>query len=127
MFPRLLKLPKLLLIETLKTAIFKTLALKLATELNTGTVSSTTRHSLFKILYNTFLLSSKKTTYEQYYRLHLPAPKIAICEITSPNVFVSDGTAFEQGNFSFLPALHEALYAFNNVLQEFGFSQTLEQ
>ena len=78
-------------------------------------------------MYNTFLPSSKKILFEQYYHLHLPGPKIAICEITSSNVFVIDGTAFEQGNFYFLHALHEALYAFSNVLQEFGFFQTLEQ
>ena len=40
-------------IISLKAAIFKRLALKLATELNTGTVSSTTRRAFFKILYNT--------------------------------------------------------------------------
>ena len=65
-------------IYTLKAAIFKTLALKLATELNKGTVLSKTRRSFFKILYNTFLLSSKKIPFEQYYSLHLPGPKIVI-------------------------------------------------
>ena len=78
-------------------------------------------------MYNFFLLSSKKVPFEQYYRLHLTGPKNARCELSSSHVFVLDHTSFEHGNYFFLHALHEALLAFNNVLQGFGFSQLLEQ
>ena len=47
--------------HSLKAAIFKTFALKIGNELNPGTSSPFTRQAFFKIMYNVFLLSSKKT------------------------------------------------------------------
>ena len=85
--------------HSLKAAVFKTLALKVGNELNNGTIAPSTLRALFKIMYNVFLLSSKKIPFEQCYRLHLPGPNIAICGKKSNNVFVSTHTSFDQNNF----------------------------
>ena len=74
---------------------------------------------------NVFLLSSKTTPFEQYYRLHLSGPNIAICETKSNNVFVLTHTSFDQNNFYFLHAVQEAVDAINEVLKDFGFFQRL--
>ena len=113
-------------VDTLKVATFRTLAMKLANELNADNISPNTRRASFKIKYNNFLLSTKTILCEHYYRLHASGPKIAIYGTTSSNVFIIDETSFEKVNLYFLHALHEALDSFNNVLQDFGFSQTLE-
>ena len=47
--------------HSLKAAIFKTLALKIGNELNIGTIAPSTRHAFFKIMYNIFLLSQKRS------------------------------------------------------------------
>ena len=107
--------------HSLKAAILKTIALKLGNESNHGTISPSTRQAFFKIMYNVFLLPSKKIPFEQYYRLHVSGPKIAICEIKSNNVFVLTHTSFDQNNFYFLHAVQEAVDAFNAVLKDFGF------
>ena len=87
--------------HSLNAATFKTLALKLGNELNHGTIFPSTRQAFFKIMYNVFLLSSKKIPFEQYYRLHVSGPTIAICETKSNNVFVLTHTSFDQKNFYF--------------------------
>ena len=110
---------------SLKTAIFKTLALEVGNELNHGTISPSTRRAFFKIMYNVFLLSSKKIPFEQYYRLHVSGPTIAICETKSNDVFVLSHTPFDQNNVYFLHAVQEAVGAFNEVLKYFGFFQRL--
>ena len=73
--------------HSLKAAIFETLALKVGNELNNGTIAPSTRPA-FMIMSNVFLLPSKKIPFEQYYRLHLPGPNVAICKTKSNNVFV---------------------------------------
>ena len=50
-----------------KSCNFKTLALKVGNELNKGTIDPSTRRAFSKIMYNIFLLSSKKIPFEQYY------------------------------------------------------------
>ena len=52
--------------HSLKAAICKTLALKIGNEINNDTIAPSTRRAFFKILYNIFLLSSKKIPFEQY-------------------------------------------------------------
>ena len=106
---------------SLKVAIFKTLALKNGNELDDGTISPSTRQAFFKIMYNVFLLSSKTIPFEQYYRLHVSGPTIAICETKSNNVFVLTQTSFDQKYFCFLHVVQEAVDAFNAVLNDFGF------
>ena len=89
---------------SLKAPIFKTLALKIGNEINNGTIAPSTCRAFIKILFNIFLLSSKKIPFEQYYRLHDSGSRIALYETNSSNVFVKDGTSFEQNNFYFLRA-----------------------
>ena len=76
-------------------------------------------------MYNVFLLSSKTIPFEQYYRLHLSGPNVAICETNSSNVFVLSQTSFSKNNFYFLHAVQEAVDAFTDVLKDFGFFQRL--
>ena len=108
-----------------KAAIFQTLALKVDNELNNGTTAPSTRRAFFKIMYFVFLLSSKKIPFEQYYRLHLSEPNVAICETKFNNVFVLSHTSFDKNIFYFLHAVQEAVDAFNDVLKYFGFFQRL--
>ena len=109
--------------HSLKAAIFKTLALKIGNELNIGTIAHSTRRAFFKIMYNIFLLSSKKIPFVQYYRLHISGHTIAICETQSSNVFVLAQKSFDQNQFYFLHAVQEAVDAFKAVLHDFGFFQ----
>ena len=69
--------------HSLKTAIFKTLALKIDNEISNGTIAPSTRRAFFKILYNIFVLYSKKIIFEKYYRIHLRGTRIAVCETTA--------------------------------------------
>ena len=109
----------------LKAAIFKRLALKIGNELNNGSIAPSTRGVFFKIMYNIFLLYSKKIPFEQYYRLNILGPNIAICEPKSNTVCVLTHTSFDQNNFYFLHAVQEVVDAFNDVLKALGFFQRL--
>ena len=111
--------------HSLKAAIFRTLALKVGNELNNGTIAPSTRRAFFKKMYNVFLLSSKLIPFEQYYRLHLSGPNVAICELKSNNVFVLSHTSFDKNNFYFLHAVQEIFDAFSELLKDFGFFQRL--
>ena len=111
--------------HSLEAAIFKTLALKLGNELNHCTISPSTRQAFFKNMYNDFLISTKKIHFEQYYRLRVSRPTIAICETKSSNVFVLSHISFDQNNFYFLHAVREAVDAFNAVMNDFGIFQKL--
>ena len=111
--------------HSLKAAIFKTLALRLGNELNHGTISPSTRQAFFKIMYNVFLVSSKKIPFEQYYRLHVSGPAFAISETKSNNIFVLTHTSFDQNNFYFLHAVQEAVDSFNAVMEVFWFFKKL--
>ena len=62
---------------------------------------------------------------EQYSRLHLDGPKIAICETASNVVFVLN-SSFTTKDQYFRAAIQEAIQAFNNMLQDFGYTQNLE-
>ena len=105
--------------QSLKAAIFKTFAPKIGNELNLGTIFPSTRQAFFKIMYKVFLVSSKKIPFEQYYRLHVSGPTIAICETKFNNVFVLTQTSFDQNNFYFLHAVQEAVDACNAVMKDF--------
>ena len=67
----------------------------------------------------------KKITFEQYSRIHLAGPKIAICETASNAVFILN-SAFTSKEQYFKTDIQEAILAFNNVLKDFGYTQTLE-
>ena len=67
----------------------------------------------------------EKITFEQYSRIHLQGPKIAICETASNVVFVLN-SSFTSKDQYFRTALQEATDAFNNMLKDFGYTQKLE-
>ena len=67
----------------------------------------------------------EKITFEQYSRIHLEGPKIAICETASNVVFVLN-SSFTSKDLYFRTALQEATDAFNNMLKDFGYTQKLE-
>ena len=56
--------------------------------------------------------------------MHLAGPKIAICETASNAVFVLN-SSFKSKDQYFHTAIQEAMTAFNNILQDFGCTQTL--
>ena len=109
----------------LKAAIFHTMAYKLSLEINKNKITPKTIIAFLKVLYNVAQIKTKKITFEQYSRIHLAGPKIAICEIASNAVFVLN-SAFTSKDQYFKAAIQEAILAFNNVLKDFGYTQTLE-
>ena len=67
----------------------------------------------------------EKIAFDQYSRIHLEGPKIAICETASNVVFVLN-SSFTSKDQYFRTALDEATDAFNNMLKDFGYTQKLE-
>ena len=110
--------------NSLKAAIFHTMAFKLSLEINTNQVTISTKRSFLKILYN--ICKIKKKHIEQYARIYLDGPKIAICETTSDMVFVLNSSFTLKGEY-FHMAIKEACNAFNQALVHFGYNQKLEK
>ena len=111
-------------VHSLKAAIFHTMAYKLSLEINKNKI--TPRRFLLVSKFSTMWPRSRqKITFEQYSRIHLAGPKIAICETASNAVFVLN-SAFTSKDQHFKTAIQEAILAFNNVLKDFGYTQTLE-
>ena len=75
-------------VHSLKAAIFHTMSFKLSLEINKNKVTPRPLIVFLKVLYNITQIKKKKITFEQYSRLHLNGPKIAICETASNVVFV---------------------------------------
>ena len=112
-------------VHSLKAAIFHTMAYKLSPEINKNKITPKTIIAFLKVLYNVAQIKTKKVTFEQYSQIHLAGPKIAICETASNAVFVLN-SVFTSKDQYFHTAIQEALLAFNNVLKDFGYTQTLE-
>ena len=113
-------------VHSLKAAIFHTMAsCKLSLEINKNKITPKTIIAFLKVLYSVAQIKTKKVTFEQYSRIHLAGPKIAICETASNAVFVLN-SAFTSKDQYFQTAIQEAILAFNNVLKDFGYTQTLE-
>ena len=110
-------------VHCLKAAIFHTLTFKLSLEINNNKITPKNLIAFLKVLYNVTQVKKKKITFEQYSRIHLAGPKIAICETVSNVVFVLNSTTKDQ---YFRVALHEATDAFNIMLKDFGYTQQLE-
>ena len=75
-------------VHSLKATIFHTTTFKLSLEINKNNVTHKSILAFLKVLYHVTKIKKKKKkkiTFEQYSRLHLDGPKIAICE-TSSNV-----------------------------------------
>ena len=64
------------------------MAYKMSLEINNGNVILPTRRSFSKVRYNVCQIMKKHIKFEQYYRIHVEGPKIAVCETTSETVFV---------------------------------------
>ena len=109
-------------VHSLKAAIFHTMAYKMSLEINKGDITLPTRRSFLKVLYNVCQIRNKDITFEQYYRIHVHGPKIAICEITSDSVFVLNSAFTAKDNY-FRVAIDEAIDAFN----DFGYTQQLQK
>ena len=112
-------------VHSLKAAIFHTMAKKLSRESNKNKITPKTIIAFLKVLYNVAQIKTKKITFHQCSRIHLAGPKIAICETASNAVFVLN-SAFTSKDQNFQTAIQEAILAFNNVLKDFGYTQTLE-
>ena len=107
------------------TSVFHTMAYKLSVEFNKNKISLKTLIAFLKVLYYVAQIKTKKITFQQYSRIHLTGHKIAICETASNAVFVLN-SAFTTKDQYFHTAIQEAIFAFNNVLKDFGNTQTLE-
>ena len=112
-------------VHSLKSAFFHTMAYKLSLEINANKITPKALISFLKVLYNIAQIKKKKITFEQYSRIHLPGPKIAICETASNTVFLLN-SSFTSKDQYFQMALLEATEAFKQVLQDFGYTQKLE-
>ena len=106
-------------VHSLKAAIFHTMAYKRSLEINKNKINSKTIIAFLKVLYNVAQIKTKKITIEQYSRIHLAGPKVAICETASNAVFVLN-SAFTSKDQYFKTAIQEAILAFNNVLKTVG-------
>ena len=112
-------------VHILKAAIFHTMAYKLSLEINKNKITPKTNIASLKVPYNVAQIKNKKITFEQYSRIHLAGPKIAICETASNAVFVLN-SAFTSKDQYFHTAILEAIIVFNNIRKDFGYTQTLE-
>ena len=112
-------------VHSLKAAIFHTMAYKLSLEANINKITAKTIIAFLKVLYNVAQIKTKKKSFEQYSRIHLTGPKIAICETASNAVFILN-SAFTSKDQYFKTAIQEAILGFNNVLKDFECTQTLE-
>ena len=112
-------------VHSLKAAIFHTMAFKLSLEINKNKVTPKSFIAFLKVPYNVTQIKKKKLTFEQYSRIHLEGPKIAICETVSNVVFVLN-SSFTTNDHYFRAALQEATDAFDNMLQDFGYTQKLQ-
>ena len=65
-------------VQSLKAAIFHTMTYKLSLEINKNKIKPKTLIAFLKVLYNISQIKKKKITFEQYSRIHLAGPKIAI-------------------------------------------------
>ena len=113
-------------VHSLKAAIFHTMAYKMSLEINKGNITLPTRRSFLKVLYNVCQIKKKHISFEQYYRLHVDGPKIAICETTSDTVCVLNSAFTTMDNY-FQVALDDAIDAFNATLLNFGYTQQLQR
>ena len=112
-------------VHSLKAAIFHTMAFKLSLEIHKNKITPKCLIAFLKVLYNITQIKKKKITFEQYSRIHLQGPKIAICETASNVVFVLN-SSFTSKDQYFRTAIQEATDAFNNMLKDFGYTQQLE-
>ena len=112
-------------VHSLKAAIFHTMAYQLSLEINNNKITPKSVIAFLKVLYNVAQIKTKHITFEQFPRIHVAGPKIAICETASNVVFVLN-SAFTSKDQFFQAALQEDTHAFNEMLHSFGYTQKLE-
>ena len=112
-------------VHSLKAAIFNSMAFKLSLEINKNNVIPKSLIAFLKVLYNITQIKKKKITFRQYCRLRVDGPTIAICETASNVVFVPN-SSFTTKYQNFRAAIQEAFQAFNNMHQDFRYTQKLE-
>ena len=98
-------------VHSLKAAIFHTMAYKMSLEINKGDITLPTRRSFLKVLYNVCQIRKKDITFEQYYRIHVHGPKIAICEITSDTVFVLNSAFTAKDKIFASPSMRPSMHS----------------
>ena len=113
-------------VHSLKAAIFHIMAYKRSLEINNGNVTLPIRRSILKVLYNVCQIKKKQINFENYHRIHVEGPKIAVSETTSETVFVLK-SAFTTKDKYFQTALDDAIDAFNVTLLDFGYTQQLQR
>ena len=91
-------------VHSLKAAIFHTMAFKLSLEIHKNKITPKCLIAFLKVLYNVTQIKKKKITFEQYSRIHLQGPKIAICETASNVVFVLN-SSFTSKDFGYTQQL----------------------
>ena len=96
------------------------MAYKMSLEINNGKVSLPTSRSFLKVLYNVCQIKKKHLNFEQYYRIHVERPKIAVCETTWETVLVLNSALTIKDNY-FQVALDDAIDAFNATFVDFGY------
>ena len=111
-------------VHSLKASIFHTMAFTLSLEINKNNSTPKSLIAFLKVLCNVTQIKKKKITFDQYSRIHLEGPKIAICETASNVVFVLNSSCTTKDHY-FHTALQEATDSFNNKLQDFGYTQKL--
>ena len=111
--------------NSIKAAIFNTMAFKLSLEINNDQVTISTKRLILNVLYNVSKIKKKKINFEQYARIHLDGPKNVICETASNGVFILT-SSFTTKDKYFDTAIDEACEVFNKVMTELGYTQKLE-
>ena len=95
------------------------MAFKMSLEINNHKATVATKRSFLKVLYNICKVKKKNINFEQYARIHLDGPKIAICETVSDTVSVLN-SSFTTKHTSFRAKIDEACEAFNKMMQISG-------
>ena len=104
--------------NSLKAAMFHTMAFKLSLESNSYKFTPSTKIAFLKVLYNVCRIKKKVISFEQYSRIRMGVPKIAICETTSDSVFVIN-TSFTSRDAVFHHALADACDEFDATMLGF--------
>ena len=111
--------------NSLKAAIFHTMAFKLSLETNKDEITITTKRAFLKVQYNVCKIKKKQINFEHYARFYFDGPKIAICDTVSDAVFVLN-SSFTTKDKYFQAALDEACNALNETMHNFEYTQNLE-
>ena len=111
--------------NSLRAAIFHTMAFKLSLEINNDQITFSTKRAFLKILYNVCQIRKKNINFEQYTRIQFDGKNLAIRKTASNAVFIFNSSFTTKVNY-FRTAIEEACDAFNKIMVDFGDTQKLE-